>query len=111
VIEKITFSNRPDRHSYFEWDEGNSTKNWEKHAVSNEESEEVFTNEPFFYVEDAKHSEIEPRYNAFGRTNENRRLFITFTVRNGRIRVISARPMSKVEREGFDEYIKRNSKL
>jgi uncharacterized DUF497 family protein len=53
----------------------------------------------------------EPRYNAFGRTNGSKRLFISFTIRNGRIRVISARPMSRKERDGFDEKIKGNSQL
>jgi uncharacterized DUF497 family protein len=76
VIDKIRFTDRPDRHAYFEWDDGNSNKNWEKHGVSIEESEEIFTNDPFFFVEDERHSGGETRYNAFGRTNENRRLFI-----------------------------------
>ncbi len=30
----------------FEWDQGNSTKNWEKHGVSQSECEQAFFNSP-----------------------------------------------------------------
>jgi len=33
----------------FDWDNGNISKNWNSHAVSVGESEEVFFNEPFFF--------------------------------------------------------------
>jgi predicted DNA binding CopG/RHH family protein len=47
---------------------------------------------------DLKHSRSEPRFIALGRTDGGRRLTIVFTIRGPRIRVISARPMSKAER-------------
>ena len=37
-----------------------------------------------------------------GTTNEGRRLFVAFTVRRNRVRVISARPMSRRERAIHD---------
>jgi uncharacterized DUF497 family protein len=82
----------------FEWDEGNLTKNWDRHQVSTTECEEVFLNEPLLLADDIKHSAGEARYYALGRTNGGRPLFIAFTVRGRRIRVISARAMSEKER-------------
>ena len=38
-----------------------------------------------------------------GHTDPGRRLFIVFTVRNNRIRVISARDMSRKERKIYEE--------
>ncbi|MBU4017454.1 BrnT family toxin, partial [Patescibacteria group bacterium] len=40
----------------FEWNKGNIKKNYEKHSVTNQEAEELFSNEPFMISEDTKHS-------------------------------------------------------
>ena len=45
----------------FEWDEGNSEKNWKKHKVSQKECVEVFAHNPFI-LEDRLHSQKEDRY-------------------------------------------------
>ena len=83
----------------FDWDEGNAQKN-DAHDVSMVEAEQVFFNEPLLLLEDTKHSESELRLHALGKTNEDRRLHITFTLPQGntKIRVISARDMHKKER-------------
>lgn len=83
----------------FEWDEGNRDKNWLKHLVSSGECEEMFFNLPIVVADDVKHSELERRYFALGQTNDARLLFISFTIRMNKIRVISARDMSRRERE------------
>lgn len=85
----------------FDWDDGNRDKNWLKHRVSNRESEELFFNQPLIVVADIKHSEMEERLFALGQTNDGRRLFVSFTVRMNKIRVISARDMSQKERERY----------
>jgi len=83
----------------FDWDSGNIDKNWEKHRVMFWESEEIFGNEPLIVQSDETHSQSEEtRYYALGRTNQDRLLFVAFTIRIGRIRVISARPMSQKEK-------------
>lgn len=82
----------------FDWDEGNRDKNWLKHLVSNRESEELFFNRPLIIAADTKHSELEERYFALGQTNDGRQLFVSFTIRLNKIRVISARDMSQKER-------------
>ena len=84
----------------FEWDDGNARKSDDKHGVSQLEAEQVFFNEPLLAVEDLRHSLYEPRFHALGRTDENRLLHVTFTLRAvaTRIRVVSARDMSRKER-------------
>ena len=87
----------------FDWDEGNRQKNWEKHKVDFRECEEVFFNQPLLISEDVKHSIQEERYYALGRSDTNRMLFLVFTVRNNKIRVISARDQSKKERMIYEQ--------
>jgi uncharacterized DUF497 family protein len=82
----------------FQWDDGNSNKNWELHRVTQAEAEQVFFNRPILVVADPKHSQQETRYAARGQTNDGRRLLIIFTVRENLIRVISARDQSREER-------------
>jgi len=88
----------------FVWDQGNSRKSHEKHDVSQSEAEEVFFNQPLLIVGDTRHSVLEQRFHALGRTNLERMLHITFTLREkGQlIRVISARPMHRKERKIYE---------
>lgn len=88
----------------FDWDDGNARKN-EKHGVSMAEAEQVFFNSPLLLLEDAKHSDREPRFHALGKTDESRLLHITFTLRKAgqRIRVISARDMHRKERAIYEQ--------
>jgi uncharacterized DUF497 family protein len=81
----------------FQWDEGNSDKNWYLHQVTDSECEQLFFNLPLILVPDTKHSQQEQRYYALGRTDTDRWLFIVFTIRDKLIRVISAREMNQRE--------------
>ena len=87
----------------FQWDEGNARKSEENHSVSQAEAEQVFAREPLLIVPDVQHSQSEQRYNALGRTELGRLLHITFTLRHNdtAIRVISARDMSRRERNRY----------
>ena len=89
----------------FEWDEGNSRKSIDKHAVSQAEAEQVFFNEPLLIVEDVRHSSYEIRLHALGQTDAGRLLHISFTLRgNGKlIRVISARTTHRKERLRYEQ--------
>jgi len=84
----------------FEWDQENSRKSVEKHGVSQSEAEQIFFNDLLLVVEDGLHSQREARFHALGRTNEDRPLHVTFALRQEgtRIRIISARAMSRKER-------------
>ncbi len=86
----------------FDWDDGNRQKNWDRHQVSTGECEEVFFNLPLLLQDDPGHSQSEPRFYVLGQTNAARWLFIAFTVRKDKIRVISARDMSRKERELYE---------
>jgi uncharacterized protein len=87
----------------FDWDDNNREKNWEKHGVLAGECEEVFFNLPLLLQPDLSHSQKEPRYYVLGQTIAGRRLFIAFTIRGEKIRVISARDMSKKERSIYEQ--------
>jgi uncharacterized DUF497 family protein len=87
----------------FQWDAGNSEKNWDLHRVSRAEAEQVFFNRPILVASDAAHSQEEARYAALGRTNDGRRLTIVFTVRETQVRVISARDQSRQERRIYEQ--------
>ena len=90
----------------FDWNEANLTKNWEKHRVTPWECEQAFFNLPLVVAEDSAHSTVEARYYVLGQTDAGRRLFLVFTIRKRRIRVISARDMSAKERRTYDEQVK-----
>lgn len=87
----------------FDWDKGNLDKNWEKHRVNYRECEEIFLNKSIKFFPDPKHSEKERRLVAYGITNKERKLTLIFTYRNHKIRVVSARPMSRKERRVYDQ--------
>ena len=94
----------------FQWDKGNSLKNWLKHGVSEGEAEQGFFNEPLLVLEDNAHSHMENRFLALGSTDQGRLLFIVFTIRGNFIRIISARNMNKKERERYEKF-KNDSKI
>jgi uncharacterized protein len=85
----------------FEWDQGNNIKNWEKHDVTSWECEQIFFNKPIILKRDKEHSVLENRFYVLGRTNMDRLLFAVFTIRNEKIRVISARDMTDAEMERY----------
>ncbi|MBU4210490.1 BrnT family toxin [Patescibacteria group bacterium] len=87
----------------FDWNRGNVKKNWIKHKVNAKEAEEVFFNKPLLVNFDQEHSKKEKRFRVLGRTNKKRRLFISFTLRKKKIRIISARDMSKKERINYEK--------
>ncbi|MBT3878818.1 MAG: BrnT family toxin [Candidatus Scalindua sp.] len=93
----------------FEWDKHNSEKIWIKHEVSPSESEQIFFNLPLVVADSVKHSGVENRFYALGRTDANRQLFVAFTVRANNIRIISSRDMSYNERKVYKSHEKENT--
>ena len=87
----------------FDWDEGNSEKNWIRHHVARSECEQVFFNKPLIVADDTKHSQTEKRWFVLGKTDTERLLFIVFTIRNKLIRIISARDLNTKEKEIYYE--------
>ena len=85
----------------FDWDAG---KNWEKHQVSDGECEQAFFNQPLIAMPDHDHSNDEDRILVLGKTESGRKLFVACTIRGDLIRVISARNMTRTEREIYFNY-------
>ncbi len=86
----------------FEWDAGIVTKSVQKHGVTCEEAEQVFTGRRFIPIgEQYQPACPEPRFGVLGETAAGKLLFMAFTVRGPRIRVISARPMNRKERDFY----------
>ena len=68
--------------------------------MTREESEQVFGNRPFVVTQGV--SDSERRHYALGESDVSRRLFVVFTIRGTLVRVISARDMSRQERQIYD---------
>lgn len=85
----------------FDWSGGNAEKNWARHHVTPLEAEQVFFNTPLLAGADQSHSVKEKRFYALGQTDEGRKLFVAFTMRARRLRVLSARDMSRKERRVY----------
>ena len=85
----------------FDWSGGNAEKNWDGHGVTPLEAEQVFFNAPLLAGADVAHSQKEARFYVLGQTDEGRALFVAFTMRGRRLRVVSARDMSRKERRVY----------
>ena len=92
----------------FEWDKWNIEKNIIKHGVNQDECEEVFFNSPLVEEIPISKEQGEQRYYVLGITDEGRKLTVIFTIRNKKIRVISARDMSRKERRGYEQKIEES---
>lgn len=86
----------------FEWDQGN-IEHIKRHKVSIDECEQVFVYSEIKALKDIKHSFSEERFKAFGMTLNGRLLALVFTIRKGKLRVLTARDQSKKERGDINE--------
>jgi uncharacterized DUF497 family protein len=84
----------------FEWDAYNSTKVRLRHNIDTREAEQSFFQQSII-IFDHKHSSAEQRYQLVGITDNGRVLFIVFTLRGVRIRILSARLANKKERNYY----------
>lgn len=87
----------------FDWDVGNSIKNLIKHKVTCREAEEAFLDESNLLSDDVNHSTIEKRYHLIGKNSSGLVLYVTFTQRKNKIRIISARQADKKERSLYEQ--------
>jgi uncharacterized DUF497 family protein len=86
----------------FEWDETKAHTNQRKHGVSFSEASEVFSDEHSSCVHDPDHSDNEDRYLLFGVSLKGNYLVVSFTERLETIRIISARQMTRQERNAYE---------
>jgi uncharacterized DUF497 family protein len=88
----------------FDWDEGNLTKNFKKHKINRKSAEQLFFNKEYFFplgIQTTPQFD-EPRFGVLGKDAEGKPLYACFTIRAGKIRIISVRPMSKMERKKYE---------
>ncbi|MBD2296295.1 BrnT family toxin [Anabaena sphaerica FACHB-251] len=87
----------------FEWDENKATKNLSKHGISFEEAKTVFKDPLYIDFYDPDHSVDEERYLIVGESNQGRLLIVSYTERTNSIRLISARLVTRTEREAYEQ--------
>lgn len=87
----------------FEWDLVKARENEGKHKISFVEATEVFADGLSSTAPDPDHSLGEERFVIFGRTLGGRYLVVAFTDRGGRLRIISARDMTRRERQAYEQ--------
>jgi uncharacterized DUF497 family protein len=87
----------------FEWDRRKAQYNLRKHGVSFEEASTVFDDLLADFYEDPDHSVHEKRFLTMGTSARGRLLYIAFADRNPRIRIISARLLTKQEKKIYEE--------
>jgi uncharacterized DUF497 family protein len=88
----------------FEWDENKALINYEKHGLSFNEAKEVFFDLSAIIFEDEKHSINEKREIIIGQTFQKKIILVSFTMRNDKIRIISARLTNKIEKKKHEEH-------
>jgi len=86
----------------FEWDPHKAQLNKAKHKVSFPEACEVFADNLSSSVNDPDHSIEEDRYLIFGKSYNEKYLVVSYTERNERIRIISARQLTPRERIAYE---------
>lgn len=87
----------------FEWDPEKAITNLHDHAVSFFEATEVFGDPLSSTIEDPDSSKSEDRLLIFGQSLSHRHLVVSFTERDDRIRIISARVMTRREKNAYEQ--------
>jgi uncharacterized DUF497 family protein len=86
----------------FEWDPDKADRNLEKHGVSFAEASTTFGDPLSVTIPDPRHSEGEERFVLFGMSDHGRLLAVVHTDRDGTVRIVSARLMTRHEREQYE---------
>jgi uncharacterized DUF497 family protein len=86
-----------------EWDEAKAAANFEKHGVSFADAATVFGDPLYVDFYDPDHSTDQNRYHMIGASKEGRILIVSYTERNGVVRLISAREVTPTERKAYEE--------
>lgn len=87
----------------FEWDPAKARDNEISHGVSFLEATEVFADPLSSTAMDPDHSLEEERFVIFGKTLGVQHLVVAFMERGGRLRIISARRMTRRERHAYEQ--------
>jgi len=107
-VEWLLFWILETSHFEFEWDKGNQTKNATKHKTSIEEVEAVFRSGLALPLGiQVSPPSNEQRLGLVGPTINGKFLQVAFVLREGRVRVISARPAHSKEKKQYEEILRK----
>jgi len=87
----------------FDWDTEKAAGNLRKHGVSFEEAASVFSDLNATAYEDPDHSTTEKRCLTFGTSVQGRLLVVAYADQGERIRIITARKVTRTERDLYEE--------
>ena len=87
----------------YEWDPPKAALNLRKHGVSFDEAATVFLDQLAVSGADPVHSLGESRYITFGMSSLGKLLVVSHTYRPGGVRIISARRVTRFERNMYEE--------
>jgi uncharacterized DUF497 family protein len=94
----------------FEWDPAKAKMNLRKHGIAFGEAATVLRDPLSITIFDPDHSDEEDRFITFGFSVAGGLLMVAYTERSERIRIISARRLTRAEREAYEEEIQRRQK-
>ena len=86
----------------FDWDPVKAQINFKKHGVSFIEAASVFSDSLSVTVPDPDHSLEEDRYVTVRLSNRSRHLIVAHSERDDYIRIISARTLTRAEKEAYE---------
>jgi hypothetical protein len=87
----------------FEWDPKKAEANKRKHGISFHEAATIFGDPLAITFVDPDHSLDEVRYLTFGLSRFNQMMVVSHTQRGEKLRIISARLMTRQERNIYEE--------
>lgn len=87
----------------FERDKNKAEANLSRHEVPFDEATTVFDDPLYIDFYDPDHSDEEERYIVIGKSQKHRILIVSYTERNNKVRLISARKATRKEREDYEE--------
>ncbi|MGO4882291.1 MAG: BrnT family toxin [Bryobacteraceae bacterium] len=87
----------------FEWSPEKAVGNLRKHGVSFGEAASVFGDQLSATAPDPDHSSSENRFITIGLSNRGRLLMVAHVERRERIRIVSARTLTRTERSDYED--------
>ena len=87
----------------FEWNPNKAKKNIEKHGISSDEAATVYSDTLSMTYDDPDHSYNENRYVIISQSALGNLLFVSHTETDDKIRIISARKLTRKERKQYEQ--------
>lgn len=87
----------------FEWDPVKAELNLKEHGVSFDEATTIFRDTLSITISDPDHSDYEDRFIDIGMSHRTQLLVVSYTERNDKIRIISARRATRAERKNYEK--------